>query len=451
MKRLGKSVSVIIALLILVFSVFSVFGFSYYTGDNKNTVFKGFGDIDWGIDVNGGAKIVLSAATTDEASTYADSLQAAAQVIEDRAVKYGLTDYELCVNENSGELTLVVPNSIDSDFTAEEVAVMLTTYGDLTLRGGDANGDILLSSNNIKDSSWFEYTEEGYTYYYVNLSFDDEGTAVMASLTDADTGQYYNQTVAVCLDGAMIASPTVSETLNTGMLSFTSQDFTESKAKLYSAIVSVGTLPIELSAVSLDTQAPVAGDSVADIIFVAGIVALVAIALIMIIRYKLVGVVSVFALLAQFSAVLAVITRFVGDGGTFLLTIPGAVALALSVMLSVMCCVLFGEKIKSELNSGTVLGTAISSAIENRRKTIFDINVILAIVAFVGMFLFGAWNLSFAIFGGNAVSGIYNFCYVLFFGAVLNFITGYFLPQLMLRSLQSFNAFNKPSMFGGAK
>lgn len=469
MKRLGKSLSVILAVLILAFSVLSVFGVSYYVGDNKNTAIKGFGDIDWGIDVSGGTSITLKAATADEADA---DINDAAQVIEDRAVSYGLTDYELYVNEESNTLTFVVPESVDSDYSAEELASFLTSYGELTLRPGSAYEDMVVDSSNsaafvtptsdtaksvimdgshVTDATWFEYSEEGETYYYVNLTFDDEAAETLSALTNADTGAYYNQIISVWLDDRMLSSPTVSEPLDAGALSFSGEMYTEDKANLYSAIISTGTLPMELSVASVDTVDSTVGNNASDIIFIAGIVALIAIALVMILKYRLIGVVSVFAMLLQFGAVLAVVTGFCFGDGTFTLTIPGAAAMALSVMLSVLGCVIFGEKTKAELREGTVLGTAISTAIESGRKAIFDINFILAIIALVGMFLFGNWNLTFAIFGGASASGVYNFCFVLFFGAVFNFITGYFLPQLMIRSLQSFNAFNKPSMFGGAK
>lgn len=471
MKRLGKSVSIIIALLILVFSVLSVFGFSYYEGDNKITVFKGFGSLDWGIDVNGGSKIVLKAASEDEAC----DLHSVADVIEERAVLYGMTDYEIFVNDSTEELTFVVPESVNSDYSASEVASFLTGYGELTIRPGNSYttmtvdssdssafitpqgttaSEVLLSSDQVSGASWFLYTEEGVDYYYVSVNFTDEGSATMFDLTndnDADRGPFFNQTVSLWLDDRMLASPTVSEPITTGGMTFSGEFFTESKAKLYAAVISTGTLPCVMEAAYVGDVAPVAGDSASDLIFVTGIVALLAIAIVMILRYRLIGVAAVFAMLAEFSGLLAVITRFVGSGNTFLLTIPGAGALALSVLLTVLSCVFFGERAKSELNKGTVLGTAISAAIGGSRNKIFDINVILAIVSLIGMFMFGTAGLTSAIFGASAVSGVYNFCYVLFFGAVINFVAGYFLPQLMIRSFQSFNAFNKPSMFGGAK
>ncbi len=462
MKRLGISVSLILAILILAFSVLSVFGYSYYVGDNKNTVFKGFGSIDWGIDVNGGSKIAIKAASVDE-------IDAVADVVRDRATGFGLTDYQLYVDEAKGSLELTVPSSLDCDFSAAEVAAFLTSYGEVTLRPGSSYTNmtvdssdsacfvtptgttaksVLVTSDDIKGSSWFEYTEEKITYYYVNLDFNENGSEKMAAFTNPDTGTYYNQTVSIWLDDRMLANPTVGETIDQGALSFSNDNFTESKCELYSAIISSGKMPCTVSVVSTSEVAPVAGN-VSDIIFIAGVVALAAIAVLMIFRYKLGAVAGICAVLLQFSSLTAVITRFVGEGRTFLLTIPGAASLALSVMVTVLSFLVMGEKMKSEIMGGTVVGTAISTAIEKSRKIILDMSVVLAVVALIGMFMFGTSGLTTSIFGAYNISGVYNFSYVLFFGAVFNLVTGYLVPELMLRSLQSFS--KKPSMFGGAK
>ena len=117
-------------------------------------------------------------------------------------------------------------------------------------------------------SSWFEYTEEGYTYYYLNLNFNEVGSEKMAAYTNADTGTYYNQQVSVWLDDRMLANPTVGETIDQGGLSVSSDSMTESKCKLYAAVISSGTLPSKVTYVSSSEVAPLANNT-SDIIFIA--------------------------------------------------------------------------------------------------------------------------------------------------------------------------------------
>ncbi len=465
MKRLGKPVAIIIALVILVFSVLSVFGYSYYTGDIKHTVFKGFGTLDWGIDASGGTKIAVRPASADEA-------QAVADVIKERAANYGLKEYQLYVDNNNNDVVLVVPNSVDSDFSSGDVASYLTCYGEITVRPGnsytnmfvDSSGGaafsvpaddtaktILLNSRYIKSSGTFEYSDESGTYHYVEVKFNDEGKEILAQLTNADTGTYYNQVMSIWLDDAMLANPTVSEPFEQGSFSFSSEHMTEDKAELISSIISSGTMPCRVSVAGYGQIPPAIGMGVTEVIFWAGIIALLLLSFTLIYKFRAVGFVSVLALIMQFSSLLAILTGFVGEGSTFMMTIPAASAFALSVMLTVLSCTFFGRKIKSEVQSGTLIDAAVASGFKYARPRIFDVSVVTALIALMGLFVFGTSGFAISIFGSSMASGIWSFCYVLFFGAVLNIITGYLLPQLMIRSLESFKVFSKPSMFGGAK
>ena len=60
MKRVGKPVFFIVALLILVFTYVSLFGVHGQNGDNTITYIKGASDIRWGIDINGGVEATFS-------------------------------------------------------------------------------------------------------------------------------------------------------------------------------------------------------------------------------------------------------------------------------------------------------------------------------------------------------------------------------------------------------
>ena len=62
MKRIPKPVFFIVVLLILAFAATSIFGVSYYVGDNKHTVIKGLSDVRWGIDIRGGVEATFKPA-----------------------------------------------------------------------------------------------------------------------------------------------------------------------------------------------------------------------------------------------------------------------------------------------------------------------------------------------------------------------------------------------------
>lgn len=469
MKRIAKPVSVIIAILILAFSVVSLFGYSYYVGDNKTTVIKGFGDIDWGIDTTGATKVVLS--TADEMS--ADALGANTQVIKNRLANFGLNDYEVYFNDSSDEIVVVVPRTIDCDYSSMGFAKLIAGKGYVTVREGSEYLDFgldesnsgafytpsgttastkLLDSATIESASYFTYAPEGSdTYYYLNLDFNYQGTNALQTMTNSLSGKYYNQTLSVWLDDLMLASPTISEEISDGQLGVSAVSMTESKVKLYSAIISAGALPYDMNISTTEYVAPVAGYSVSDIFLIVGIAATLLITVLMILRYRVFGGIALISIIGQIAVLVAIISGFCVPGRTFLMDISGACALALVVVLSVISVSLIAHTLKENLDKGMGVRTAAEDAIKASRKNIFDINIVLIIVALMGMLFFGSAGLTTALFGGNAVGAIFNFCYVLFFGAVVNFFMGYLFPELMLRSLLSFKALCKPSCYGGKK
>ncbi len=460
MKRLGKPVAIIIALVILIFSVLSVFGYSYYAGDKKVTVFNGFGSLDWGIDASGGTKIAITPATADELAAVADTL-------ETRAALYGLTEYQLYIDNVNKDVIFVLPVSINSDYTSGEVVSYITSYGQFALRAGDKYTSVfvdstggavfsvpkdetaencLLTSRYVTGSSTYTYND----YDYIEVKFNEEGASILSDITNPDTGAFYNQKVSIWLDDVMIANPDVTESFEGGEFSFSNEHMTADKAKLISAVISSGTMPCEITVSGYGDIPSALGKGVTELVFWAGVVALLFIAFTLIYKFRVAGVVSVLMLLMQFASILAILTGFVGGGHTFMMTVPGAAAFALSVMLTVFSCYVISAKTKENLTLGTDVDSAIAKGISSAKTLIFDMSFVVAVVSLVGWFVFGTSNFAISLFGNSAAGGICSFCKVMFAGSVLNFITGYVLPQFVLRSLLSFKALSKASMFGGA-
>lgn len=471
MKRLIKPASVIVALLIIALSVISVVGLSYYEVDFRRVIVKGFGDIDWGLDVSGGSRVVLTDSTDDEADIKV--LKDSAKIIEKRIALLGLKDYELYVSEEDGELVLTIPRSVNSDYSSEEIAALLTSKGELTVRPsaeseqtildssnapmevyatGDTAKEVLLSTEELKDASWFSYfNEQGTVDNYLSLQFDKEGTEKLSAFTNPDTGRFYNQVISVWLDDRMLSSPILENEITDGNLSVSNYDMTESKVNLYVAILNSGTLHQELIATSLENVAPTVENNPSDIIMFAGIAAFAVIALIMLLRYKLTGVSAILAVLCQFTLVLSFITGFFFKNYSFMMTIPSAAGLMVSVLLTVISAAIVGERLRKESKTSDLTESALGDILKKSFRNILDINVIVLIVSFMGMFFFGSAEVVTAIFHGAAVSGVYGFCYVAFFGALFNFISGFVVMFLLEKGIRSFIPGKKASVLGGAK
>ena len=91
MKRVGKPVFFVVAILIVAFLLCSFFGISTTYGDRTDVYIKGGNDIRWGIDIRGGVDVTFMPAGDVDATP--EQMTAAKTVIEDRLVGLGITDY----------------------------------------------------------------------------------------------------------------------------------------------------------------------------------------------------------------------------------------------------------------------------------------------------------------------------------------------------------------------
>ena len=116
MNKRGKSWQfVVVALLIVLFSLSALLGFSYQYGDTKTTYVKGAADIRFGIDIRGGVDVTFVPAGDVDATDV--QMQAAQTVINDRLVGLGITDYESYVDANKDRIIVRFPwKSDESDF-----------------------------------------------------------------------------------------------------------------------------------------------------------------------------------------------------------------------------------------------------------------------------------------------------------------------------------------------
>ena len=94
MKKSKRSSFFIVAILVLVFSYFAVFGLSGWYGDTKQAYIKGVSDIRWGIDIQGGVEAVFMPEGDPENITE-DQMLKAEQIIKYRLTANNITDAEV--------------------------------------------------------------------------------------------------------------------------------------------------------------------------------------------------------------------------------------------------------------------------------------------------------------------------------------------------------------------
>ena len=261
MKRVPKPVFFIVALLILAFSFTAIFGVSYYTGDNKNTVLKGIGDIRWGIDIRGGVEATFKPANNYDATD--EQLESAKSIIELRMISQGITDYELYADRNSDRIIVRFPwKSDETEFNAVNAIEEISSTANLTFRPGKSyestdvgsdgeyiyktpTGDtatVLMDGSAVEKAEAQYYQDDsGKAQYVVSLTLNEEGAKTFQEITTT----YLNQTVSIWMDDIMLSAPTVQATITDGKAQI-SGSFTAKQATELAQKINAGALPFQL-------------------------------------------------------------------------------------------------------------------------------------------------------------------------------------------------------------
>lgn len=293
----------------------------------------------------------------------------------------------------------------------------------------------------------------------VELTFNDEGAKLFASITKANIGKQ----VAIFLDGMPISAPTVNEEI-TGGKAVISGSFTVEEARLLVGRLNAGALPLPIALAGTTVVGPSLGAvSVQDGVQ-AAIIGFLLVAAFMLLWYRLPGVVAVLALacytvlnlivfkvgispamiiITFLCAVLAVFVHrgvLLGipaaylilaliPGGLvpFTLTAAGIAGFIISVGLAVDANVLTFERMKEELKNGKGLKDAIEAGFARAWTSIRDSHIAAIIVAAV-LYMFGT-------------SIVKGFAITFFLGALLSLVSAQMITRVFLLAIV-------PSRFG---
>ena len=455
----------IVVAFILALSYLTIFGVYTYYGDTETVWIRGVRDIRWGIDIRGGVDVIFTAPEGENVESH--QMDAARAVIENRMVNRNITDYEIYVDNSTNRIIVRFPwQAGDVTFDPEQAVRELGETAMLTFREGlpeewQTIGDFISDESNIVitgadvNRAAAQFDRERGQGYLVSLQLEESGRAAFSEATGklARTGI----PISIWLDDFCFSFPTVNEQITSGQATITSGagGFSLEDAKSLADRINGGALPFALQIDSFSTISPTLGMGARDAMALAGVIAFAVIAVIMIILYKLLGVIAVFALMGQAVGAIAVISGFFPGTQSFTLTIPGIAGIILSIAMGVDANVITSERIKEELRMGKTLDGALQAGYKRAFSVIFDCNITLLIIAFILMGAFGTPDsipssilaLVFRWFGPGAAGAIYSFGFTLTVGAILNFIFGVTASRLMTYSISKYKPFRKISLY----
>lgn len=451
-KRTGKPMFFVVFILILALTYTAFFGIENYYGDTRKIILKGAEDIRWGIDIRGGVEAVFSPDKKGVDITDSD-MDSAKAIIETRLVNQNITDYEVYTDSDNHQIIVRFPWAADeSDFDAAAAVQELGETALLSFCKNQNKDEVILSG--AKDIERAEAGVDQNGAYVVYLYFTDSGTQKFSTAT----AELVGQSISIWMDETMLQAPTVNEAITTGQAYITGMADAD-EAKSLADKINAGSLPFALTVDDSKLQiiSPTLGSDALRVMVIAGSIAFGVVCLLMILRYRLHGVIAAIALLGQLAGSIACISGYFANTDSFTLTIPGIAGIILSVGVGVDCNVIAAERIRDEFKKGKTIDGAIDSGFKNSLSAIIDGNVTIVIVSLVLMGAFGTpdsfvakiFSPIMSLLGSQVTGSIYSFGYTLLVGTIFNLIMGVLASKLMLKSISQLKFLRKPWLYGG--
>lgn len=401
-------ISVVIMLLL---GYLAIFGLTI--GDK--TIVKGAKSIKTGLDISGGVTIIYQAEPQEGAEITQGDLDKSKAVIQKRLEAKNIYDYIIRLDYNTNQINVEIPTGT-SDTSVDPLAAVEGLDKTAVVQFRDANGNVLLQGDDIKSAKYSEEAVDstGIGTPHVVLTFSEQGQTKFAEAT----GNLVGQAMPIYLDEECIASPIVNSKIDASTAIITVGDgtFSEKKAiaEEYAMLIDSGSLPFNLNVINKEYIGPYVGQQALEISVIAGAVALALVCLIMIVIYRLPGIVSTIALVIYTSLLLLIIAN---TGIT--LTLSGIAGLILSLGMAVDANVIIFERLKEELERKLAYKKAFEKSYKNAMSTIVDGNITTIIVALV---LYGL--------GSGMIKG---FGIVLAIGVVLSLFTALVVSKFILK------------------
>jgi protein-export membrane protein SecD len=261
----------------------------------------------------------------------------------------------------------------------------------------------------------------------VSLQFNSEGKALFAQITKDNVG---NQ-VGIFLDGTLISAPTVRESIIDGRAQI-SGGFKLEQAQALVRSLNFGALPVPINLLSTQTVGASLGENALNKSVSAGLWAFIAIAIFLMLWYRLPGFVATIAL-ALYVILNLVLFKLI----PITLTSAGLAGFVLSLGMAVDANILIFERMKEEIRRGLLLEEAIREGFKRAWLSIRDSNL-SSIITSVILYYFATTSL------------VKGFALVFFIGVITSMLTAITASRVLLLSFKMKDSKFAKFLFGSA-
>ena len=365
-------------------------GIGYFTYNPEGTTSRF--PYKLGLDLSGGSHLVFRADVSEVEPAEVDgAMRSLAEVVERRINLFGVSEPVVQVEKggivgaDDHRLIVELPGVTDVN---EAVALIGKTPSlDFKLiRPGAENLtpeqqasstiDQLFVSTGLTgrylQKATLQFSQTTYEPHVV-LQFNDEGAALFAAITKANVGKV----LAIFLDGMPISTPVINQEITGGQATI-SGNFKLEEAKALVRDLNYGALPVPIELASTQTVGASLGEGALASSLRAGMFAFIAVAIFLVLWYRLPGLVSVVAL-----GIYVVLNLALFKLIPVTLTSAGIAGFILTLGMAVDANILIFERMKEELKRGKLLPEAIREGFHRAWLSIRDSNLSSIITAVI--------------------------------------------------------------------
>ncbi len=409
-KKKATWVMALMAVLLVLLGVTAAIGWGPTgTGSAKN--------IKLGLDLKGGVSITYQ--TVGDETPSAEDMADTVYKLQQRVTNYS-TEANV-YQEGSNRINIEIPGVSDASAVLEE----LGKPGSLTFELSDGT-EILTGSDIASAEAGTQKDTLGNSEYVVSLTFTSAGAEAFAEATTDHVGE----SIYIIYDDEVISAPVVREAITDGKCVI-SGSFTNESASELASYIRIGSLSLELEEIRSNEVGAQLGERAVSTSLIAGAIGLLIVMIIMIIVYKIPGVIASFALLFYAGMELVALNAF-----DMTLTLAGIAGVILSIGMAVDANVIIYSRIREEISAGKTVRSAIDIGFKKALTAIIDGNVTTLIAALVLNFM--------------ATGSVKGFAQTLALGIVLSMITACVISRILVNAAYALGMKDE-KYFGHAK
>jgi preprotein translocase subunit SecD len=396
-----------------------------------------------GLDLQGGLQVVLEARPPEGQDVNRDALEGTRNTIERRVNQLGVSE-PLIQTRGDNQIVVELPGLADPEaaidvLQATALLEIIDTQGNYLPVGTRVNTSLGPADSvgtgapaSSEDLPTFTTIISGADLRDAYPATDSIGRRVVAFELDGDaandffrfTSANIGRPMSIVVDKEVINTADIQAAISSSgtITGLDTQQVTELSVQLKS-----GALEMPLEVVQSRTVGPTLGQESIDQSIRAGLVGLGLVALLMIVYYRVPGVVSVVALILYTSFVFALFKLI-----PVTLTLAGIAGFILSIGMAVDANVLIFARLKEELRRGRPVAAAVEDGFHHAWPSIRDSNIATMITCAI-LYWFGQYT------GASIIQG---FALTLFIGVAVSMFTAIVVTRTLMRLLLNVGWFN---------